>query len=188
MRLTAAGFLGCISSREQRLPLSLNLPHSRCWQQESCRFCSGCEDGFRGPVSEQRVERTELLTKKFFSGERQGVALGSLSRPLFEQKSAVFSALRENPCGSAIASPTPRDSSLRSSLTRSSIWRVSAGNELTDSFRRAFCYCKLLINNGHWRFTFELKLAPDDCPRSRIVRFQFSAFHGLDAVRFTTLR
>jgi hypothetical protein len=48
--------------------------------------------------------RMEPMTKKLFSGKRQGVALTSLLTPAGRAKKPPFLRSRENPSGSAIAS------------------------------------------------------------------------------------
>ena len=52
---------------------------------------------------------------------------------------------------------TPRIRSC-ASPSSSSVWtQISTATELTDSVPGSFCCCKLLINNGNWRFTKNIK-------------------------------
>jgi hypothetical protein len=60
----AVGFLGSIHSRARRSPLFRNQGPSCRWEQECCPYCSGFEDGYLGPVSEQGLETLALADEQ----------------------------------------------------------------------------------------------------------------------------
>lgn len=103
----------------------------------------------------QRQSEQKLLRSK-----QQSVALEQSVREPERSGIGIFAAILQKALWNRDCFKNAAHSFPRASLTVRHWADISRATELTDSVPDAFCCCKLLINNGNWRFTRNLGPGP----------------------------